>query len=805
MKSNLLKKLVMARSKAVRLEKMFPMSRLRRALPGRLEKIVLLSLAGQGSMANRVKISWRFITFLMKMNKHHGSTFTVKWLKANRVALQKYLGDDKLSSLRELEPNLPLPRLINGFPAIIDAKDRKLIREGHHGILRFWMSLFGIYRIIIIPGQTKVNSIYDPFKGSMPKLLSMIEFIKVVRPGWGFHRLGIDFSKFKLAPRTFVLSHKASPSNAMSYQGLLTDLDRLTKGNSEQRRIWENLNKYIDVLRESKFSLARWDSLIEGLTSIHDTVQASPHFSFPSKKSEGGTGLSQFAIKEEAAGKIRVFALVDSITQSVIAPLHDALFHVLKQIPNDGTFDQDKSVERSTEKSIKYKCAYSFDLSSATDRLPARLIAAVLESLTGVPGLGNAWFDVLVDRSFHFGHNVKKKFPNLLIDQGNEYRYSVGQPMGGLSSWAGLAITHHWILQYCSHLNGNLTTWEDRYEILGDDIVIFDSSLAKRYLEVMEELGVDINVSKSISSISLPVFEFAMRFIVNGTNVSSLSFQQVFSSSSLAARVADAYSYTKLGLVKSVNTLANLFTRTIGKNSFRNLKEVGLPAISLLGLLHSKELVEHRVVIEALINPRYEEFDWEKADFQLPLRAILQFELDVLNGLWNGTYPFSKEELRREIADELHAELSAIVLQHALYKAKILLKDYEALLENASSHLVRLIDHRAPWPEDEKILKYQLSGFFQDIIEDWDKDTDILEFVESVEDALYEHAKYSNVTFEKALDWLDQTEAVIYKWTYKTETSRVKYETEKSVVIDMVRKSVWGSKTPYWRQDLSIY
>jgi hypothetical protein len=216
-------------------------------------------------------------------------------------------------------------------------------------------------------------------------------------------------------------------------------------------------------------------------------------------------------------------------------------------------------------------------------------------------------------------------------------------------------------------------------------------------------------------------------------------------------------------------------------------------------------LVEHRVVIEALINPRYEEFDWEKADFQLPLRAILQFELDVLNGLWNGTYPFSKEELRREIADELHAELSAIVLQHALYKAKILLKDYEALLENASSHLVRLIDHRAPWPEDEKILKYQLSGFFQDIIEDWDKDTDILEFVESVEDALYEHAKYSNVTFEKALDWLDQTEAVIYKWTYKTETSRVKYETEKSVVIDMVRKSVWGSKTPYWRQDLSIY
>lgn len=28
--------------------------------------------------------------------------------------------------------------------------------------------------------------------------------------------------------------------------------------------------------------------------------------------------------------------------------------------------------------------------------------------------------------------------------------YSVGQPMGALSSWAMLAITHHMVMQYCS-------------------------------------------------------------------------------------------------------------------------------------------------------------------------------------------------------------------------------------------------------------------------------------------------------------------------------------------------------------------
>jgi hypothetical protein len=33
-----------------------------------------------------------------------------------------------------------------------------------------------------------------------------------------------------------------------------------------------------------------------------------------------------------------------------------------------------------------------------------------------------------------------------------DFRYAVGQPMGALSSWAMLAITHHMIMQYCAKL-----------------------------------------------------------------------------------------------------------------------------------------------------------------------------------------------------------------------------------------------------------------------------------------------------------------------------------------------------------------
>lgn len=103
-----------------------------------------------------------------------------------------------------------------------------------------------------------------------------------------------------------------------------------------------------------------------------------------------GTGLSQLAFKAEAAGKVRVFALIDSISQSLLRPLHDACFDILRMLPNDGTFDQDASVKRSSEKVEKYGVAYSFDLSAATDRLPAKLTAAIFQDLFQIPGLGDA-------------------------------------------------------------------------------------------------------------------------------------------------------------------------------------------------------------------------------------------------------------------------------------------------------------------------------------------------------------------------------------------------------------------------------
>lgn len=66
------------------------------------------------------------------------------------------------------------------------------------------------------------------------------------------------------------------------------------------------------------------------------------------------TPLGQLALKEEAAGKIRVFAMVDIWTQSVLKPLHDWLFDLFRLLPNDSTHNQDAGFLRAKAKAVHY-------------------------------------------------------------------------------------------------------------------------------------------------------------------------------------------------------------------------------------------------------------------------------------------------------------------------------------------------------------------------------------------------------------------------------------------------------------------
>lgn len=75
-----------------------------------------------------------------------------------------------------------------------------------------------------------------------------------------------------------------------------------------------------------------------------------------------------------------------------------------------------------------------------------------------------------------------------------------------------MALTHHFIVQLAASRVG-IVGWFSEYALLGDDIVIANSAVAKVYHQLMTTvLGVEINLAKSLFS-EKGVFEYAKRLV----------------------------------------------------------------------------------------------------------------------------------------------------------------------------------------------------------------------------------------------------------------------------------------------------
>lgn len=254
--------------------------------------------------------------------------------------------------------------------------------------------------------------------------------------------LALSFKKFApkgLKPGELLLFETASPSFKVSWTGLLHDYLSLGMGNLEVSlkvilrasdshffldliKVFEMMIKRIGFAklyissRSVKNLFYKW-SWIQWMDIRKEVFVPSP--------------IGQLQTKVEAAGKIRVFAMVDILTQSALKPLHEYLFSFLKSLPNDGTFDQHASVKRCMSKSISAHCSFGYDLSAATDRLPIDLQVSVLSSFLGKE-FATAWRDLLINRDYvlvDVDPNTGKT-----LDSFTSYRYAIGQPMGALSS-----------------------------------------------------------------------------------------------------------------------------------------------------------------------------------------------------------------------------------------------------------------------------------------------------------------------------------------------------------------------------------
>jgi hypothetical protein len=228
--------------------------------------------------------------------------------------------------------------------------------------------------------------------------------------------------------------------------------------------------------------------------------------------------LGKLSVRVEPAGKMRVFAIVDQITQWILQPLHEYLFKILKSLPTDCTFDHQKGVRRLQRLPGTYRL--SLDLKSATDRIPIGIYMYILTEVFGRE-YAEAWRAVLVDRTFHW--------------KDRRLKYSTGQPMGAYSSWALLAIAHHYLVMVAAKRAGKDTSF-DLYQVLGDDIVIADFEVGVEYKRLLNILHIPFSVPKSFES-DCGFFEFASNIVLGEHNLSPVSLKEVLGAVSIDKRL----------------------------------------------------------------------------------------------------------------------------------------------------------------------------------------------------------------------------------------------------------------------------
>jgi hypothetical protein len=588
-------------------------------------RVISAVFPGRVKLASRLKLLMSFARFLIKMNKNHGSLTVAKYLKASQLSLQRFIAGSGVRSLRELEPELPLSRMVNGLPQVIPTFDRSAIRQGSQSTIRLWNTIFALYKVLDAPAVLKISTITTPFQGDLTKLGEVRQMLGSLALQLK-NRHSIEWNHED--PRLLWLE-TASSTSRVAWIGFIHDVDLIHRTGLEKLLLsyfeaagYQRLPiMYEGLLLAIKRGWISYTKVVEGVkpkiidffvtgTSTETEFGAGNVSEEPKSLLEDGTirttrpvaPLGRLSVKKEAAGKARVFAMVDVWTQSALKPLHEQLFDILRLLPNDATFDQHASVERCFTKCKMSGQSYGYDLSAATDRLPILLQEEVLSVLFGEK-LASAWSHLLIDRTYYL-RSAPEEFEG--------YSYAVGQPMGAYSSWAMLALTHHLLVQAAAKRVYPTVKWFENYELLGDDVVIFDKEVAERYLDVMSCTGVDINLSKSVIS-NIDCFEFAKVTGYKGNNVSPISWKMFIQQNSLMGRASILYYLiTRLHLPRPIRYINNIMRKsrwTLGEPVFGKIalltmlgKRSGAKMIDLLSIIVDPAHPLRHVFREPLLN-----------------------------------------------------------------------------------------------------------------------------------------------------------------------------------------------------------
>lgn len=562
-------------------------------------------MSGKVSRSRIIQLA-QFAKACVSIGKVSGSRGLVLYLKVCNVALMQSLPGGQLSFHSRKIGKVAVARSRDGLPRIMPAFVRTQIRSGNRETIRLWLTFFGMYRVMPCKGRPNFSSILGLGRELRPSFLADWRsfLLNSFLPGIQTHS-GVEFRKLNFdlirdlrevspedypRPTPFVISSvsadrfedpeivkkandlklakKPVPSwlsgTPTSFAHRIVSAMRWSATPSSEEgfaSLDSNiLRDFLEVIPGGYGSTKSLWTLLEDTAVFYRRARATNRTEVPNAHGYGKNVCGRLALLPEAAGKVRVVALVDCWTQWALYPLHKWIFGILEEIPQDGTFDQLRPVERLLKRVNSRQIIYSYDLSSATDRIPIKIQEILLACIFG-QRFARAWAAILVGRPYVIPKGVARE-----QNVGTRFlRYAVGQPMGAYSSWGMLALVHHAMVQYSAQRAG-FKGWFALYAVLGDDIVIADDRVAKKYRALCRLLGVEIGLAKSLVS-SGKTLEFAKRFFYEGSDLSGMPtkfWAAAQSQSGVACALAAWY---------PSGTLGN-FVRALG-GGFRVASKVG--------------------------------------------------------------------------------------------------------------------------------------------------------------------------------------------------------------------------------------
>jgi len=125
-----------------------------------------LRLISKGSLSNSfIKETQILAVNLIKIRRDQGTKGLTLFLKSCSIALQQSLAGYRINDMTKVGPRIS--RNGSGLPRVISTNHRILMINrgpGCYLLMRYYLTIFYIYRVLVFPGKVKLETITSPGK-----------------------------------------------------------------------------------------------------------------------------------------------------------------------------------------------------------------------------------------------------------------------------------------------------------------------------------------------------------------------------------------------------------------------------------------------------------------------------------------------------------------------------------------------------------------------------------------------------------------------------------------------------------------